>query len=84
MKDKRKLYLTKNREKMLHTALSIDEILYRKFEQMEEHIHEYARHLEKTYKKVNQVRRIKDGVIYLEQIVDVQKIDGEGLIITIT
>lgn len=79
-----KLYLTKNRKKALHTAISIDEILYRTHEKMRQEIDEYARHLKKTYKKVIQVRRQDiEGNIYIEQIIDISKIDGEGLIITI-
>ena len=79
-----KLNLTKNRKKALHTALSIENILYRTYEKMREDIDRYARHLDKTYKNVIQVRR-KDieGNYYIEQIIDVQKIDGEGLLITI-
>ncbi|MEK6881568.1 MAG: hypothetical protein AABY22_18240, partial [Nanoarchaeota archaeon] len=77
------LYLTKNRKKELHTAISIDDILYRKFEQMEQRINEYAQHLKRTYKNVIQVRRKKGNVWIIEQLVDVQKVDGEGLIITI-
>lgn len=82
---KKKLYLTKNRKKALHTAISIDEVLYRTYEQMQQRINEHARHLEKTYKKVIQVRRrdIKNGITLIEPIIDIQKIDGEGLIITI-
>ncbi len=80
----KKIYLTKKREKELHTALSIDDILYRKFEQMQERISKYARHLDKTYKNVLEVRRQDiEGNIYIEQIIDVKKVDGEGLIITI-
>jgi hypothetical protein len=83
-KEKRKLYLTKNRKKWLHTEISINEVLYRTFEQMQQHIDEYAKHLNKTYKNVIQVRR-KDikGNYYIDQIIDVQKIDGEGIIITV-
>ena len=79
-----KLNLTKNRKKALHTALSIENILYRTYEKMREDIDRYARHLDKTYKNVIQVRRkYIDGNYYIEQIIDVQKIDGEGLLITI-
>jgi SMC interacting uncharacterized protein involved in chromosome segregation len=83
-KKEKKIYLTKNRKKALHTAISIDEILYRTFEQMQQHIEEYARHLNKTYKNVIQVRsKDMEGNFYIEQIIDVQKVDGEGLIITV-
>jgi hypothetical protein len=80
----KKIYMTKKREKILHEAISIDDLLYRKFDQMERHIQEYARHLERTYKNVIQVKRRKGNVNYIERVIDVQKVDGEGLIITIT
>ena len=81
---KKKLYLTKNRKEILHNAISVDDILYRMFEQMQQHIDEYAKHLEKTYKNVIRIQR-KDieGNYNIEQIIDVQKVDGEGLVITI-
>ena len=50
---------------------------------MEQRINEYAQHLKRTYKNVIQVRRKKGNVWIIEQLVDVQKVDGEGLIITI-
>lgn len=80
----KKLYMTKKRERILHEALSIDNLLYRKFDQMQQRIDDYALHLKKTYKNVIQVKRIRNEVVYIEQIVDIQKIDGEGLVITIT
>jgi len=81
---KKKLYLTKNRKEALHTAISIDDVLCRTYEQMQESINKYARSLDRTYKNVIQVRR-KDikGNYYIEQIIDVQKVEGEGLIVTI-
>ena len=81
---KKKLYLTKDRKKALHMAVSIDDILYRTYEKMQEEVQKYARHLDRTYKNVVQVKR-KDieGNYYIEQIIDVQKINGEGLVITI-
>lgn len=75
--------MTKKREKILHTAISIDDLLYRKFDQMNQSIHEYAAHLRKTYKNVILIQREKDGIIYNEQIIDVKAIDGEGLLIKI-
>ena len=82
-KDK-KLYLTKSRKARLHNELSINDILYRTFEQMQERVDKYAKHLDKTYKNVVQVKS-KDikGNFYIEQIIDVQKVDGEGLVITV-
>ena len=82
--EEKKLYLTKSRKKRLHNELSINDILYRTFEQMQERIDKYARHLNKTYKNVVQVRsKDFEGNFYIEQIIDVQKIDGEGLVITV-
>jgi len=81
---KKKLYLTKNRKKELHTAISIDDVLYRTYEQMQESANKYARHLNRTPKNVIQLRK-KDikGNYDIEQIIDVQKVEGEGLIIKI-
>ena len=79
----RKLYLTKNRKKMLHTALSMDDVLYRKFEVMRKEIDDYAKHLQKTYKNVIRVHRQVGNVLIVEQIIDVQKLDGEGIFIKI-
>jgi len=80
----KKIYLTKKRKQRLHEELSINDILYRTFEQMQQRVNEYARHLDKTYKNVIQVKS-KDikGDYYIEQIIDVQKVDGEGLVITV-
>jgi len=82
---KKKLYLTKNRKKELHAAISINDVLYRTYEKMQESINKYARSLDRTYKNVIQVKR-KDikGNYYIVQIIDVQKVEGEGLIITIS
>lgn len=85
----KKIYMTKKREKALHTAISIDDLLYRKFEIERERIDKYARHLERTYKNVIRVRRLSKegnfthGNLYLEKVISVDKVDGEGLIITI-
>lgn len=79
----KKLYMTKSREKQLHNAISIDDILYRKFELMEQRIHKHARHLDRTYKNVIRVQRRKSDANYIERIIAVQKIDGEGLLVTI-
>lgn len=78
------MYLTKGRKARLHNELSINDMLYRTFEQMQERVDAYAKHLNKTYKNVVQVRS-KDikGNFNIEQIIDVQKVDGEGLVITI-
>lgn len=80
----KKIYLTKNRKKALHNAISTNDVLYRIYEKMREDIDKYARHLDKTYKNVVQIRR-KDieGNYMIEEIIDVQKVDGEGLVITI-
>lgn len=81
---KKKLYLTKKRKAGLQVALSIDDVMYRMHEQMQEQINKYAKHLEKTYKKVVQVRSVDiNGNLNIEQVIDVKKIDGEGLIVTI-
>lgn len=79
----KKLYLTKNRKKALDVALSMDDVLYRKYEVMREDLDKYARYLNRTYKNVIQVKERKDNADYLKQIIDVQKVEGEGLIIVI-
>lgn len=65
-------------------ALSIDDVLYRMHKKMQEYIDKRAQHLERTYKHVVRVqRRDIEGNMNIEQVINVQKIDGEGLIITI-
>lgn len=76
----KKIIITKNREKALHTAISIDDILYEKFRRLNEQL---DKRIEKYYRRPKQVIQIiKRGEKYDEVLMvkDVQ-ITDEGTIV---
>lgn len=79
-----KIRMTKNRKRILHRALSINDLLYRQFELMREDFDKRSRYVEKNYQKFIEIRR-KDGQgnVHVERIKDIVKLDEFGLIIYI-
>lgn len=67
----RRPYLTKKRLAALHTALSIDDILYEKFRRLHERLNEDARRLIHNRKRVFRVIRMGENHNDVLQIADV-------------
>ena len=76
---KKKIYITKQRDKSLHMAISIDDHIYRRWERMVEDINERAslihnrRRIVKVIKKNGNVNEI----LMIRDVVDT----GEGFIV---
>lgn len=79
----KKVYLTKKRLKALEMAITLDDILYAKFDRLHRQLNEDVRRLYLNPKKVFRV--IKKHKNHLEnvQIIDVQMSD-EGSVIYVT
>lgn len=77
----KKIVLTKKRLKALDIALSIDDVLYRKFEVLNEDLRKRAKQMYRA-NQVMRVIRLKDKTPYIEQIVEETKTD-EGIIVYI-
>lgn len=79
----KKVILTKKRLKALEMAISIDDILYEKFNRLHKNLHEYEKQTMRRLKMRSNYRVIrKQGDIqYVEQVKDVISTDDGTLII---
>lgn len=79
---KRKISLTKNRIKQLDIALSLDDILYRKFEVMNKDLNKKIRQF-KNKAQVIDVLVKKDGFVHRGKILSEQHTD-DGIVVMIS
>ena len=77
---KKKIYITKQRDKSLHMAISIDDYIYRRWERTVEDINERARSLIHNRRRIVKVIK-KNGnvneILMIRDVVDT----GEGFIV---